>query len=82
MYDIYTVILSVIRQKDESQNGCFKKTRHVKFSEKRTFLIAWYVHVRVRVRGLEMFVFRKIWSVLFSWNTRFEILTFALLPTI
>ena len=28
---------SVIRQKDESQNGCFRKTKHVKFSEKRTF---------------------------------------------
>ena len=30
--------LSVRRQKDESQNGCFKKTKHAKFSEKRTFL--------------------------------------------
>ena len=29
---------SVMRQKGESQNGCFKKTKHVKFSEKRTFL--------------------------------------------
>ena len=29
---------SVIRQKGESQNGCFKKTKHVEFSEKRTFL--------------------------------------------
>ena len=29
---------SVIRQKGESQNGCFKKTKHVKFSEKRAFL--------------------------------------------
>ena len=29
---------SVIRQKGESQNGCFKKTKYVKFSEKRTFL--------------------------------------------
>ena len=28
----------VVRQKSESQNGCFKKTKHVKFSEKRTFL--------------------------------------------
>ena len=25
---------SVIRQKGESQNGCFKKTKHVKISEK------------------------------------------------
>ena len=30
--------LSVIRQKGESQTGYFKKTKHVKFSEKRTFL--------------------------------------------
>ena len=29
---------SVTRQKGESQNGCFKKTKHAKFSEKRTFL--------------------------------------------
>ena len=33
---------SVIRQKSESQNGCFKKTNHAKFSEKRTFLTPWY----------------------------------------
>ena len=29
---------SVIRQKGESQNGCFKKTKHEKFFEKGTFL--------------------------------------------
>ena len=28
---------SVIRQKGESQNGCFKKTKHAKFSEKCSF---------------------------------------------
>ena len=28
-----------------------------------------------------MFVFQKIWRALFSLNTRFEILPFALLPT-
>ena len=33
-----TLNLSVIRQKGESQNGCFKKTKHAKFCEKRTFL--------------------------------------------
>ena len=27
-----------------------------------------------------MFVFRKIWRALFSWNTRFEIRPFVLLP--
>ena len=39
---------SVIRQKGESQNGCFKKAKHVKFSKKRTFLTPWYAHLRVR----------------------------------
>ena len=29
---------SVIRQKGKSQNGGNKKTKHAKFSEKRTFL--------------------------------------------
>ena len=28
----------VIRQKVKSQNDCYKKTKHVKFSEKSTFL--------------------------------------------
>ena len=28
-----------------------------------------------------MFVFREIWRALFSWNTRFENRSFALLPT-
>ena len=28
-----------------------------------------------------MFVFQKIWHALFSWNTRFEIRPFTLLPT-
>ena len=37
---------SVIRQKGEFQNMCFKKTKHVNFSEKRTFLTPWYAHVR------------------------------------
>ena len=30
--------LSVIRQKDESQNGCYKKTKLAKFSQKKKFL--------------------------------------------
>ena len=32
---------SGIRQKSESQNECYKKTKRVKFSEKRTFLTPW-----------------------------------------
>ena len=33
---------------------------YVKFSEKLTFLTPRYAHVRLRTRGLEMLVFRKI----------------------
>ena len=33
----------VIMQKGESRNGCFKKTKHAKFSGKQTFLTPWYV---------------------------------------
>ena len=41
---------SVIWQKDESQDGSNKKTKHAKFSEKPTFLTPW--HLRVRIRGV------------------------------
>ena len=47
------------------------KARHI--SRKRT---------NKRNETKEMFVFRKNWRALFSWNTRFEICLFALLPTI
>ena len=33
---------SVIRQKGQSQNGCYKKTKLTKFSNKETFLTPWY----------------------------------------
>ena len=35
---------------DESQNGCFMKTKHVKFPEKRTFLTLRDAHVRVHIK--------------------------------
>ena len=31
-------------KKGDSKNKCFRKARHVKFSEKRTFLTPWYAH--------------------------------------
>ena len=34
-------ISSAIRQNGESQSGCYKKTKHTKFSERRTFLTPW-----------------------------------------
>ena len=44
---------SVIRQRYESQNECFKKIKHAKFSEKRTFLTPWYVY-----RPLEKYIWK------------------------
>ena len=43
--EIKSYISSIIRQKGESRNECFKKTKHAKFSEKWTFLTPWYAHV-------------------------------------
>ena len=56
----------------------FKENKARQVPEKRTFLIPWYEHIRVRIRESEMFVFWKIWRALISLNTRFEIHT--LLP--
>ena len=52
------IISSVTTQKGESQNGCFKKTKYVRFSEKRTFLIPWYARLRF-LDNLVCFVFLK-----------------------
>ena len=59
----HTLILTresslVLRQKVESQNKCFKKTKHAKFSEKRTFLTTRYAHARFS-ENLTCFVFLK-----------------------
>ena len=35
-------VQSVIREIGESENGCFKKTKHAKSSEKQKFLTPWY----------------------------------------
>ena len=56
-----TLFLSEIRQKCESQNGCFRKTKHAKFSETQTFLTPWYQRIRnVRFsENLASFAFLK-----------------------
>ena len=41
---------SLIRQKDKSQNGCFKKTKHVKFPEKRFPERFLTPHLRVHIQ--------------------------------
>ena len=50
----------IISQWDEKGHPL---STYTKFSEKLTFLTPWYAHVRVRIRGLEMLVFRKILRV-------------------
>ena len=73
LQNIFRNILSVIREKDESQNGGNKKAKVAKFSEKQTFL---------SFQGLRNVRFRKIWCALHSCYLQFEIRLFALLPTI
>ena len=41
---------------------CHPLSTYAKFSKKLTFLTLWYAHLRVRIRGLEMLVSRKILS--------------------
>ena len=74
-------ILKRVLQENEARQ-IFRKTK-ISYPLIRTcpFLIPWYAHGRVRIREKEMFVFRKIWRALFSWNSRFKIRPFALLPT-
>ena len=69
---------SVIRQKGEPQTGCFKKTKHAKFSEKWTFLTPWYAHVRKGVsEGNKCSFFGKLGVLCFLETL---VLRFALLP--
>ena len=70
---------SVIWEKGESQNGCYKKRKHTIFSEKQTLVTPWYAHVRVCIREKKILVFREILCALVFCNTRFEICPFALL---
>ena len=55
--------LLVIRQKGESQTGCFKKIKHVKFSDKRTFLTPWYALLGTSV--LRFVLLPYYWGVVF-----------------
>ena len=56
---------SVTRQKDEFQNGCFKKTEHVKFSEKRK---EWVRNVHFS-ENLMLFAFISFWCSLWFFKT-------------
>ena len=71
-------ISPVIKQKGESQNGCFKKTKHVKFSEKRIFFTHMYVS-----GGKKCSFFRKFDVLCFLEISilRFVLITDDILPT-
>ena len=69
---------SVIRQKRESQNGFFKKTKHVKLVKNKHFLSP-DTYTYVCVSGVQKRLFsRKIWRALFFVET--PVLRFTLLP--
>ena len=70
---------SVIRQKGESQNGCYKKTKHAKFSE--TNISYSLIHTRAcTYQGVRKVRLSENLRAFFSCNTRFEIRPFGLLP--
>ena len=79
----------VIRQKGESQNGCFKKTKHAKTSEKRTSYFFSYVCASglrnvLFSENLACFVFLKhpFWDSTFYLITDEEPLGFNYLMTL
>ena len=56
-------MFSLLNLKTNIQKFSFRGyplSTYAEFSEKLTFQIPWYAHVRVRIRDLEMLVFRKI----------------------
>ena len=70
--------LGVTRQKVESQNGCYKKTRHAKNLPKKKQFLSPDTHTYVCVaRGKKCSFFRKF-GVLYFLQT--HVLRFALLP--
>ena len=69
--------LSEIRQKGESQNGCFKKAKRAKISEKQTFLTP-DTHTYVCVSGGKKCLFFGNFGTLCFLET--PVLRFALLP--
>ena len=69
----------VLRQKGESQNGCYKKNKARQIFKKNEHFLPPDTHMHIRRQ--EMFVFQKIWHALFSCNIRFESFPFALLAT-
>ena len=66
-----------MRQKGESQNGCFKKTHHAKFFEKLTVLPS-DTHTYVCISGGKKCLFFGKFGVLCFLET--PVLRFALLP--
>ena len=74
-------ISSVIRQKGESQNRCFEKTKYAKFSEKTniSYPLRWTrIRTYVCVSGGKQFCFFGKFGVLYFLET--PVLRFALFP--
>ena len=77
------VISSVIRPKDESQNGGSSKTKRAKFFQKISISYLLIRTYTCAYQGIKKFLFFwKICCALFSCYLHFEIHPFALLLTI
>ena len=67
----------VIRQKGESKNRCFKKTKHAKFSEKKKHFLHPDTHTYVCVSESKKCSFFRKFGAFFLET---PVLRFALLP--
>ena len=70
-------------QGEAKYTSCKDLLRLKLYFKSMSFFYKWYMNLKtgcVGIRGEELLVFRKIRRALFSWNTRFEICSFALLP--
>ena len=72
LIDCFEAKSSAIRQKIEYQNGCYKKTKHAKFSEEQACLTPPDTHTHVCVLGgKKCSFFRKFGVFCCSCKTRF-----------
>ena len=80
--DCYSDKSSVINKRVNLKTGVSRKQSTANFLKNEHLLPRdTDTYIRVRIRGLKMFVFRTICRVLFSRNTCFEIRPFAILLT-
>ena len=68
------------KAKERISKRVFQENKARQIFRKTNIFLLSDTHTRFTYQGVKIFVFRKIWHALFSWNTRFGIRPFAILP--